>query len=109
MANAAVVMLSDDNFQGEVLQSQKPVLVDFWATWCGPCLRIAPIIDELAKEFEGKAVVAKLDVDQASATASEYGVSSIPTLIVFKGGQEVERIVGALPKTAIAKAVSKHL
>lgn len=108
MASAAVLKLTDANFEAEVLKSDKPVLVDFWATWCGPCRAIAPIVEQLADEYVGKAKVGKLDVDEAGETAMEYAVSSIPTLIVFKGGQEVERIIGAVPKPALQKLLDRH-
>ena len=103
MANANIVMLTEDNFRAEVLQSDKPVLVDFWAAWCGPCKMIAPLIDELADDYAGKAKVCKLNVDDCGRIAQSYGVMSIPTLIVFKNGQEAIRIVGFRPKAEIAK------
>ncbi|MEQ8821422.1 MAG: thioredoxin [Sumerlaeia bacterium] len=100
-----VLNLQDTTFEQEVLQSDVPVLVDFWATWCGPCLRIAPIIEELAKDNAGKVKVAKLDVDEAQDVAQSFGVSSIPTLIFFKGGEEVDRIMGAVPKSVIQQKI----
>ena len=103
MANANIVMLTEDNFRAEVLQSDKPVLVDFWAAWCDPCKMIAPLIDELADDYVGKAKVCKLNVDDCGRIAQSYGVMSIPTLIVFKNGQEANRIVGFRPKAEIAK------
>lgn len=92
------VTLTDDNFKEEVLESDKPVLVDFWATWCGPCRQIAPVIDELSEEFEGVAKVGKVDVDDNQETAMQYNVRSIPTLLFFKEGEVVEQMIGAAPK-----------
>ncbi len=89
---------TDQNFSTEVLQSDKPVLVDFWAVWCGPCKMIAPIVEELAVEYEGKAKVGKLDVDNNQESAIKYGVRSIPTVLIFKGGKVVDTIIGAVPK-----------
>jgi thioredoxin 1 len=101
--------VNDKNFSLEVLQSNLPVLVDFWATWCGPCKSIAPIIDELAKEYAGKVKVAKLNVDENPATPSQYGVRGIPTLILFKGGKILEQVVGAVPKTRLVSIIEKAL
>ncbi len=95
--------ISDDNFENEVLKSDQPVLIDFWATWCGPCRAIAPIVEELASEYDGMVKFGKLDVDNNQDTAIKYGVRSIPTLLVFKNGQVKERIVGAVPKTQIVQ------
>ena len=97
----AVVEFSDSNFQSEVMQSATPVLVDFWAPWCGPCRMIAPLIEELAGEYKGSVKIGKLNVDDSPKTAMDYGVSSIPTLILFKGGEVVNRFVGVKPKAAL--------
>ena len=96
-----VLEVTDRTFAQEVLQSTPPVLVDFWADWCGPCKAIAPIVEELAREYEGRLKVMKLDVDENPRTASTYQVQSIPTLLVFKDGRLAERIVGAVPKQVI--------
>lgn len=103
------VQVSDDNFKVEVLGSDKPVLVDFWAIWCGPCKMIAPIVEELAKEYDGKLKVTKIDVDANPQTAMTYGIRSIPTLMVFKEGQVVEQIIGAVPKRHLVEKVMPHL
>jgi thioredoxin 1 len=97
------VILTKENFKAEVLDSKIPVLVDFWATWCGPCKMIGPIIDELAKEYDGKAKVGKVNSEEQTDLAGEYGVISIPTLIFFKNGTPVDQIIGAVPKNGIAK------
>ncbi|MCC7354821.1 MAG: thioredoxin [Anaerolineae bacterium] len=103
------VAVTDANFTSEVLQSEKPVLTDFWAVWCGPCKAIAPIVEQLAAEYESKLKVTKLDVDNNPQTAMQYGVMSIPTLILYKKGQPVERIVGYQNKDALMRRITPHL
>ena len=100
---------TDQNFKKEILESDKVALVDFWAAWCGPCMMLGPVIEELAGEYEGKAVIAKLNVDENPATASQYGIRSIPSLLVFKNGQVVDQMLGALPKNQISKKIDEHL
>jgi thioredoxin 1 len=103
------VTLTDDNFQTEVLNSDKPVLIDFWAVWCGPCRIIAPIVEELAGEYDGKLKVGKLDVDVNQESAIKYGVRSIPTLLIFKGGKVVDTIIGAVPKNHLVQKLNAVL
>lgn len=103
------VTITDDNFSTEVLNSDKPVIIDFWAVWCGPCKMIAPIVEELASEYEGKLKVGKLDVDNNQQSAIKYGVRSIPTLLIFKSGQVVDTIIGAVPKVHIKQKVEAVL
>jgi len=104
-----VLEVSDSNFDTEVLQSQVPVLVDFWAEWCGPCKMLAPTVEALAREYEGKVKVAKVNVDENIATASRFRIQGIPTLLLFKGGQVREQLVGSQPKSVVEKALAKHL
>jgi thioredoxin 1 len=104
-----LVTITDDNFEEEVLKSDKPVLIDFWATWCGPCRIIAPIVEEMATEYEGKAKIGKLDVDSNQQTSIKYGVRSIPTLLLFKGGELKETIIGAVPKTHLVDKLESVL
>jgi len=96
---AKPIAVSDEEFRSSVLESNLPVMVDFWAPWCGPCRAVAPILDELAAEYEGKVVIAKVNTDENSRHAMEYHVQGIPTLIFFQNGQEIDRIVGAGPKS----------
>ncbi|MBI3785690.1 MAG: thioredoxin [Deltaproteobacteria bacterium] len=98
--------VSDSSFDAEVLKSNIPVLIDFWAPWCGPCKAIAPVVEELSKEYAGKLKVVKMNVDDNPATPSRYGVRGIPNLILFKNGQVADQIVGAVPKAQLVKAIS---
>jgi thioredoxin len=101
--NMALVTITDDNFEEEVIKSDKPVLIDFWATWCGPCRMIAPIVEEMAKEYDGKVKIGKLDVDSNQQSSIKYGVRSIPTLLLFNNGEIKETIIGAVPKAQIVQ------
>jgi len=104
---ADVQAVSDDTFEAEVLQASTPVLIDFWAPWCGPCRAIGPVVEEIAREYSGKLKVVKMNVDDNPRTPSRYGVRGIPNLIVFQGGQVKEQIVGAVPKSKLVNAVSQ--
>jgi thioredoxin 1 len=101
--------VNDGNFDQEVLQSEMPVMVDFWAAWCGPCRALAPVVDELAISYGGKLKVAKMDVDKNSSTPNRYNVRGIPTLLIFKGGELKDQIVGYVPKETIEKAIQKQV
>jgi thioredoxin 1 len=107
VSNAAAI--SSEDFEKEVLQSETPVLVDFWADWCGPCKMIAPSVDAIADEYAGKLKVVKLNVDQEPGIAAKYGIMSIPTLIIFKNGEVAEQLVGLLPKPKIEEKIASHL
>jgi len=103
------IAVTDQTFEQEVLQSSLPVLVDFWAVWCGPCRMVAPVVEQIAKEYQGKLKVCKVDVDESRQSAVNLGISSIPTLYLFKNGKPVDNIIGAVPKTVIAQMINKHL
>jgi len=100
---------TDQNFKAEILESDKVALVDFWAAWCGPCMMLGPVIEELAGDYAGKAVIAKLNVDENPVTAAQYGIRSIPSLLVFKNGQVVDQMLGAMPKNQISKKIDEHI
>lgn len=105
----SVVKVTDENFKAEVLESEIPVLVDFWAEWCGPCRMVAPVVEAIAEEYAGKLKVAKLNVDENPQTTSQYGIMSIPSLFIFKGGQVIEKMVGYMPKEQMKQAIDKTL
>ena len=101
--------VTDSTFQQEVIESEVPVLVDFWAPWCGPCRMVAPVVDEIAQQYDGQVKVVKLNTDENPNVASQYGIRSIPTLMIFKGGQRVDMVVGAVPKTTLSNTLEKYL
>ena len=108
MASDKIVTVTDDSFENDVLKSDQPVLVDFWATWCGPCRMVAPLLDELAEEMDGQVRIVKLNVDENQQTAFQFRVSSIPTFILFKNGQMADRMMGAMPKSAFEKFIERN-
>jgi len=105
----AVIEVTDKNFEAEVLKSDKPVLVDFWAEWCGPCKTISPIVEDISNDLDGKLKVAKVDVDEAQELAGKFSIMSIPTLLLFKDGESVEMMVGAMSKDQILEKINPHL
>lgn len=106
---SAAAQVTDSTFKEEVLESGVPVLVDFWAPWCGPCRMVAPVVDEIAEQYVGQVKVVKLNTDENPNIASQYGIRSIPTLMIFKDGQRVDMVVGAVPKTTLASTLEKYL
>jgi thioredoxin 1 len=109
MTAMAAPAVTDASFKEDVLDSTVPVLVDFWAPWCGPCRLVGPVVDELAQQYEGKVKVVKLNTDENPDVAGQYGIRSIPTLMIFKGGRHVETVIGAVPKTTLCSTIEKHL
>ncbi|GAB4375346.1 MAG: thioredoxin [Elainellaceae cyanobacterium] len=106
---SAAAQVTDSTFDQEVLESNVPVLVDFWAPWCGPCRMVAPVVDEIAEQYSGQVKVVKVNTDENPNVASRYGIRSIPTLMIFKEGQRVDMVVGAVPKTTLASTLEKYL
>ncbi|AFZ60499.1 thioredoxin [Anabaena cylindrica FACHB-243] len=106
---SAAASVTDDSFDQDVLQSDVPVLVDFWAPWCGPCRMVAPVVEEIAAQYEGQLKVVKVNTDENPQVAGRYGIRSIPTLMIFKGGQKVDMVVGAVPKTTLSTTLEKYL
>jgi thioredoxin 1 len=109
MASDKVVQITDHGFDEQVIKGKGLILVDFWAEWCGPCRMVAPILDELAVEYEGRVTIAKLNVDENRESAARFGIRSIPTILFFKDGAQVEQVIGALPKPALKAKVQQHL
>lgn len=106
---AKALTFTDDSFENDVLESDKPVLVDFWAEWCGPCRMVGPVVEELAGEYEGKAKIGKVDVDSNPEVSQKYGIRSIPSLLIFRDGEVVDQIVGAVPKAQLKKQLEAQL
>ena len=106
---SAAIPVTDASFEQDVLNSEIPVLVDFWAPWCGPCRMVAPVVDEIAEQYDGKVKVVKLNTDENPGIAGQYNIRSIPTLMIFKNGQRVEQVVGAVPKATLATTLEKFL
>ena len=106
---AKTIVVTDDTFEAEVLKAETPVLVDFWADWCGPCKMIAPVVEELADAYDGKMKFVKVDVDEQQKYAGQFGIRSIPTLLVFKDGRVVDQIIGAVPKGVLEGKVKEHI
>ena len=104
-----VIQVTDSDFAKEVLESTVPVLVDFWAPWCGPCKAVAPVVEEVAKQYDGKVKVVKLNTDENPGTANQYQIRGIPTLMIFKAGEKVDSVVGAVPASSLTQTINKHL
>ena len=109
MASDALKIATDANFDSDVLKSSTPVLVDFWAEWCGPCRPLTPTIEALAQEYNGKVAVFKMNVDENPNVPTQFGIRSIPTVLLFKGGKKVDQVIGAVPKSALEEMIKKHL
>ncbi|MDQ2087399.1 thioredoxin [Herbivorax sp. ANBcel31] len=109
MANEKVITLTNENFDQEVVSSDSTVVVDFWAPWCGPCRAVGPVIDELANEYDGKAKIAKLNVDDAGDIAAKFKIMSIPTILIFKNSEVVEKLIGARSKSELSELIEKHI
>ncbi|MEB3232075.1 MAG: thioredoxin [Leptolyngbyaceae bacterium] len=109
MSTGPVPAVNDANFDTEVLKSELPVLVDFWAPWCGPCRMVAPVVEEMATQYDGRVKVVKVNTDENPMVANNYGIRSIPTLIIFKDGQRVDMVVGAVPKTTLSQTLEQYL